>query len=103
MHACQGKKEGQQVIARLKTCGKDRLQFEVVDNGIGIAPEHLSRIFSQGFTTRENGHGFGLHTGALAAREMGGSLTVHSEGLGCGATFRLELPLAAAAGNSSNR
>jgi PAS domain S-box-containing protein len=102
MHACQGDKEDQQVIARLKTCGKDRLQFEVVDNGIGIAPEQLSRIFSQGFTTRENGHGFGLHTGALAAREMGGSLTVHSEGLGCGATFRLELPLATAAGNSSN-
>jgi PAS domain S-box-containing protein len=101
MHASQHDKEGQQVIARLKACGNDRLQFEVVDHGIGIAPENLSRIFSQGFTTRENGHGFGLHTGALAAREMGGCLTVHSEGLGCGATFRLELPLAAAAGNSS--
>jgi signal transduction histidine kinase len=51
------------------------------------------RIFSHGFTTRSGGHGFGLHSGALAAREMGGSLTVQSNGLGCGATFTLELPL----------
>ena len=52
----------------------------------------LTRIFQYGFTTRQDGHGFGLHSSALAAQEMGGSLTAHSEGPGKGATFRLELP-----------
>ena len=65
---------------------------QVIDNGIGIPPEHLTRIFAHGFTTRRNGHGFGLHSGALAARELGGSLKVHSDGPGCGATFTLTLP-----------
>ena len=59
---------------------------------MGITPENLPRIFSQGFTTRKDGHGFGLHSGAIAAKELGGSLTVHSEGPGRGATFTLELP-----------
>jgi len=70
-----------------------RVQISVIDNGIGIAAENLERIFCHGFTTRKEGHGFGLHSGALAAREMGGSLTVSSEGLGRGATFTLEIPL----------
>jgi PAS domain S-box-containing protein len=64
----------------------------VSDNGVGIAPENLSRIFSHGFTTKKDGHGFGLHSGALAAQEMGGSLVAHSDGPGCGATFTLSLP-----------
>ena len=64
------------------------------DNGIGIAPENLTRIFSHGFTTRAYGHGFGLHSAVLAAKEMKGSLTVHSDGLGTGATFTLTLPAA---------
>jgi signal transduction histidine kinase len=63
-----------------------------MDNGVGIRQENLARIFNHGFTTRKNGHGFGLHSGALAAKEMGGSLSVHSDGPGCGATFTLELP-----------
>jgi sensor histidine kinase regulating citrate/malate metabolism len=53
----------------------------------------MTRIFNHGFTTRKGGHGFGLHSGALSAKEMGGSLTVHSDGLGTGATFTLELPV----------
>ena len=65
----------------------------VADNGGGIAPENLTRIFNHGFTTRAEGHGFGLHSGALAARELGGTLSVHSDGVGRGATFSLELPL----------
>ncbi len=60
---------------------------------MGIPPENLTRIFAHGFTTRKDGHGFGLHSGALAAWEMGGQLAVHSLGLGQGATFTLELPL----------
>jgi len=69
----------------------DRVNISVTDNGIGIAAENLSRIFSHGFTTKKDGHGFGLHSAALAAREMGGALHAHSEGLGKGATFTLEL------------
>ena len=66
----------------------------VRDNGIGIAPENLTRIFGHGFTTKKDGHGFGLHSGALAAKQMNGSLSVHSEGPGQGASFTLELPVA---------
>ena len=64
----------------------------VIDNGVGIPAENMSRIFTHGFTTRVDGHGFGLHSGALAAQELGGSLLVMSDGPGCGATFILELP-----------
>ncbi len=71
-----------------------RVAITITDNGIGIAPENLGRIFEHGFTTKRDGHGFGLHSGAVAAREMGGQLTVTSEGLGKGATFCLELPIA---------
>ena len=65
----------------------------VADNGVGIAEENLTRIFGHGFTTRAKGHGFGLHFSANAAREMKGSLTVHSDGPGRGAAFTLELPV----------
>ncbi|MBX3743676.1 MAG: HAMP domain-containing protein [Verrucomicrobiae bacterium] len=78
----------------------ERLAFIVRDSGIGIARENLIRVFQHGFTTKKNGHGFGLHSGANAAREMGGSLSVHSEGLGQGATFILELPIHPAVSDS---
>ena len=68
-------------------------QISVDDNGVGIPPENLTRIFEHGFTTRKGGHGFGLHSSALAASEMGGSLRAQSDGPGDGATFTLELPL----------
>jgi PAS domain S-box-containing protein len=74
--------------------GGDRVAIHVQDNGVGIAPENLTRIFAHGFTTKKDGHGFGLHSGANAAREMGGDLSVHSDGVGKGATFTLELPVA---------
>jgi PAS domain S-box-containing protein len=75
-----------------QTCNR-RVSVEVQDNGVGIPQDNLVRIFQHGFTTKKNGHGFGLHSGALAARQMGGSLTVNSEGPGQGATFKLELPV----------
>ncbi|HXA35401.1 MAG TPA: PAS domain S-box protein [Steroidobacteraceae bacterium] len=68
----------------------------VIDNGVGIPAENMPRLFTHGFTTRASGHGFGLHSGALAAQELGGSLRVESDGPGCGATFILELPLSPA-------
>jgi NO-binding membrane sensor protein with MHYT domain len=70
-----------------------RLAICVEDNGEGIAPENLPRLFAHGFTTRKNGHGFGLHSCALAAKEMLGTITAHSDGLGKGAAFTLELPV----------
>jgi PAS domain S-box-containing protein len=69
-----------------------RVCIAVADNGAGILPENIARIFAHGFTTKKTGHGFGLHSAALAAKEMGGSLAVHSDGPGQGATFTLELP-----------
>ncbi len=71
----------------------ERLRIEVMDNGVGIAPENVERLFTQGFTTKKDGHGFGLHISALAAEEMQGSLSCSSAGLGEGATFTLELPI----------
>jgi len=68
------------------------LVIKVIDNGEGIAAENLTRIFAHGFTTRKDGHGFGLHSCILAAMEMGGVLKVHSDGPGQGAIFTLELP-----------
>jgi PAS domain S-box-containing protein len=74
--------------------GQERLLLQVTDNGIGIAPENAGRMFSQGFTTKKEGHGFGLHISALAATELGGALSFSSPGPGQGATFTLELPAA---------
>nr|WP_319491973.1 ATP-binding protein [uncultured Desulfobacter sp.] len=71
----------------------DTFCLSVADNGIGIEPENLNRIFQHGFTTRKTGHGFGLHSGALAAKEMGGRVWVDSKGLGQGAVFTVELPM----------
>ena len=69
-----------------------RLLIAIADNGEGIENENMPKLFVHGFTTRKNGHGFGLHSCALAAKQMGGNLMVHSDGPGKGAVFTLELP-----------
>jgi PAS domain S-box-containing protein len=84
-----------QLVIQVEKAAPDRVKILVRDNGIGIAADHLVKIFTSGFTTKKDGHGFGLHSGANAAREIGGSLAAQSEGIGCGATFILELPVAA--------
>ncbi len=91
--ACEGTPHGEKrVVVRIVSVpGFVRLMVE--DNGVGIPPENLTRIFAHGFTTKRDGHGFGLHSGALTARELGGSLGVHSHGRGKGATFTLDLPI----------
>jgi PAS domain S-box-containing protein len=68
------------------------IALKVEDNGPGIAAANLRRIFQHGFTTKKSGHGFGLHSSVLAAREMGGDLVAESAGPGKGATFILSLP-----------
>ncbi|MCY1075395.1 sensor histidine kinase [Archangium lansingense] len=85
---------GKRLTIRVRPCaGGAQLRIEVEDNGVGIAPEYLTRMFSQGFTTKKTGHGFGLHISALAAQELHGRLSVVSAGPGQGATFTIELPL----------
>jgi signal transduction histidine kinase len=80
------------ITLRLRLTPEPMIRFEVTDSGVGIAPENIDRIFNLGFTTKPTGHGFGLHSGANAAQEMNGRLLAQSNGLGCGATFILELP-----------
>lgn len=87
-----GNSSPRQVTLRLRAVPNNRVCFEVEDNGIGIRHDDLTRIFSHGFTTKKSGHGFGLHSGALAASQLGGSLKVRSAGLGLGAVFALEIP-----------
>jgi len=89
----EARSENKRLCVRITAPDDARVRIEVIDNGVGIRPENLTRIFQHGFTTRKGGHGFGLHSGALAAKELGGCLTVHSDGPGTGATFALELPL----------
>jgi signal transduction histidine kinase len=84
-----------QITLRTQICGPadgPRLRIRVEDNGQGIAPQSLARLFTHGFTTRKDGHGFGLHSCVLAAKEMQGTITAHSDGPGQGAAFTLELP-----------
>jgi signal transduction histidine kinase len=90
----QAPADARRVVLRVCAAGEDRVRLEVSDTGAGIALENMERIFTLGFTTKADGHGFGLHSGANAAKEMGGRLFVQSEGLGRGATFVLELPAA---------
>jgi signal transduction histidine kinase len=92
-YALKNKTDEKLLKIRFYKHGTDRIRIEVIDNGVGITKEDLKKIFRHGFTTKKHGHGFGLHSGALAAKELGGSLTVHSDGPERGATFTLELPL----------
>lgn len=93
-YACdESGRTDKRITVRIHEEEEGRVRIALIDNGVGIPPQNLTRIFEHGFTTRKNGHGFGLHSGALAARELGGSLRAHSEGPGMGATFILDLPL----------
>jgi two-component system NtrC family sensor kinase len=90
----QGDGNGRHAIrVAIRRKGARRMTLAVEDTGVGLPPENLTRIFGHGFTTKADGHGFGLHSCALAASQLGGSLRAESEGAGRGATFILELPL----------
>jgi PAS domain S-box-containing protein len=82
-----------QIRVRIAQADSEHVQVSIADNGVGIAPANLSRIFAHGFTTKSDGHGFGLHSAALAATEMGATLAARSEGVDHGATFTLTLPI----------
>ena len=94
-HACEDAAEGREkeITITIDTPVADFFSIEIADTGVGIAPDNLACIFNHGFTTKENGKGFGLHSSANAAKEMGGSLIATSAGIGFGASFVLTLPI----------
>jgi PAS domain S-box-containing protein len=95
-YACDDSGRSDKLITLRIASAPAGVRISVQDNGIGIPAENMSRLFQHGFTTRASGHGFGLHSGAIAAQELGGTLRAESAGEGCGACFTLELPLAPA-------
>jgi signal transduction histidine kinase len=95
-YACEESERADGRLTLRVSNGDGRVKVSVIDNGVGIPQENLTRIFNHGFTTRKGGHGFGLHSSALAAKEIGGSLCAQSDGPDRGATFTLELPLQSA-------
>jgi len=91
IEALEGVELPRRLVVRTAVEG-DGIWFEVEDTGMGIAPQHAERLFDHGFSTKRNGHGFGLHASLIAARTMNGTLQAYSKGVGHGARFRLTLP-----------
>jgi signal transduction histidine kinase len=91
-YACDESGRGDKKVTLRVSNGGSGVRISIIDNGVGIPAENMIRIFNHGFTTRKDGHGFGLHSAVLAAQELGGKLVAHSEGPGQGAVFTLELP-----------
>jgi NO-binding membrane sensor protein with MHYT domain len=81
-----------QLTLRIKRQALDSVLIEIQDSGVGIPAGVLGRLFEFGFTTKKDGHGFGLHTSAILAKELSGELAAFSDGPGCGARFVLRLP-----------
>jgi C4-dicarboxylate-specific signal transduction histidine kinase len=90
--ACIASKKLHKKIILRTAYENEYIKIFVIDNGIGISSANLAKVFGHGFTTKKEGHGFGLHNSALVAKELNGNLTVFSEGVNQGATFILELP-----------
>lgn len=84
--------QDKRLIIKTAPVDKDTILIEITDTGIGILPANIHKIFHYGFTTKESGHGFGLHTSALAISNLGGKVQVHSQGLEKGTTFSITLP-----------
>jgi PAS domain S-box-containing protein len=91
-YACDESGRSDKLITLRIQNGAHSVRISVIDNGVGIRAENMRHLFSHGFTTRRSDHGFGLHSGALAAQELGGTLRAESDGPGHGSTFVLELP-----------
>ncbi|MEZ5973410.1 MAG: ATP-binding protein [Planctomycetota bacterium] len=79
------------IVVKLLPDGARGVLVEVTDNGMGIDPADLTRIFAAGHSLKVGRSGLGLHMASTTANEMHGSLTVQSDGLG-EATFVLHLP-----------
>lgn len=84
--------ETPRLTVRVRAEGDQAICVEVSDTGMGIPSDVMKRLFNYGFTTKSDGHGFGLHYCANAMAEMGGSIHACSNVAGHGATFVLRLP-----------
>ncbi len=74
--------------------GKDGFAWvSVRDNGIGIDKDAIENLFKFGYTTKTDGHGFGLHCSILFMHEMNGEMKVRSDGRDLGAEFLISLPV----------
>jgi NO-binding membrane sensor protein with MHYT domain/signal transduction histidine kinase len=103
-HALRDRTQGPREIAvRLRALPDEFFAIDVEDTGCGISAEAMRRLFEFGFTTKKDGHGFGLHASAILAKEMGGELTARSDGLNRGACFTVRLPVAAAEAEQQRR
>ncbi|MGB0372207.1 MAG: ATP-binding protein [Opitutales bacterium] len=89
------------IIVSTKRSATNEVDILVTDNGIGIPKENFNSLFNHGFTTREDGNGYGLHSCANLASEMKGRILVDSEGLTRGATFTLRVPITREASKSA--
>lgn len=96
-HALKNHTEAKRLLVLRVLARTDSILIEVEDSGVGIGAEILQRLFEFGFTTKKDGHGFGLHTSSILAKELGGELTAHSDGPSRGARFSLRLPSSASA------
>jgi C4-dicarboxylate-specific signal transduction histidine kinase len=93
-HALRDQTQGQRILTvRIRAITAGSFAIDVEDSGIGIETAVLQRLFEFGFTTKKDGHGFGLHASANLAKELGGELSGHSNGPGRGARFTLRVPL----------
>jgi len=81
------------ITVRTRLVDDRTFAVDVRDTGVGIARDNLTRIFNLGFTTKPDGHGFGLHGSSCSAVELGGRLSADSDGPATGATFTLTLPI----------
>ncbi|MFI4886895.1 MAG: MHYT domain-containing protein [Steroidobacterales bacterium] len=103
-HALRQRTEGpRELIVRLRTAPPGFFAIDVEDTGVGIGAESMKRLFEFGFTTKKDGHGFGLHASANLVKEMGGELSARSDGADRGACFTVRLPMAAADEQSQRR
>ena len=103
-HALRERTQGpRELTVRLRAVPGGFFAIEVEDTGVGIGAESMKRLFEFGFTTKKDGHGFGLHASANLAKEMGGELSARSEGVDRGACFTVRLPVAAAEAEPQRR
>lgn len=91
-HAVLDHESNEKVITISATITDRHLNLDVIDNGVGIPKDNLDRVFEHGFSTKSEGHGFGLHSCANSVTELGGKISCASEGIGRGAKFSLSVP-----------
>jgi signal transduction histidine kinase len=93
LNACQAMPNGGTLRIQCESARGRRVQVSISDTGVGIAPEHLQRIFDLYFTTKEKGSGIGLSMVYRTVQMHDGDIEVQSTP-GSGTTFKVLLPQA---------